>query len=465
MVEKKMSPRREALLEKQIHAADRLSPEQKDACALFCEAYKRFINSGKTERLAVAEAVALAEAKGFRPYGRGDALKPGDKVYRINRDKALMLAVIGRAGMADGANILAAHVDVPRIDLKTTPLYEDSELAFFKTHYYGGIKKFQWVAIPLALHGVIVLNTGETKTVSIGENPEDPVFTITDILPHLGQEQAKKTLSEAITGEGLNVLIGSLPEPEDEGENRVKLLVLGLLNEYYGVTEADLHSAELSLVPALPARDVGFDRSMIGAYGHDDRVCAYGALRALMDCGTPERTAVAALMDKEEIGSEGVTGMQSAFFDTFMEDLCEVFHTPLRACYEKSFCFSADVTAAFDPHFAEVYDKRNAPKLNYGIGICKYTGSRGKSGASDASAELLGRMRGILDRAGIPWQMAPMGKVDVGGGGTVAMYMANRNIDTLDAGVPTLSMHAPFEIVSKFDTYVTYLAMRAVLEH
>ena len=408
--------------------------------------------------------IALAETAGFRPYVRGMELKPGDKVYRSNRGKAVMLAVIGRKDLDQGVNIGAAHIDSPRLDLKQNPVYEADELAFFKTHYYGGIRKYQWVTIPLELHGVVALKGGNVVRVSVGNGEGDPLFTIDDLLPHLGAEQSKKTLGEAIPGESLNILIGSRPLADDEGSDRVKVAVLELLNRKYGIVEEDFISAELCAVPAFRASDIGFDRSMIGAYGHDDRVCAYAALAALLQLDTPERTAVCMLADKEEIGSEGVTGMKSASFDTFMADLCAAQGVLPRACYEKSFCLSADVTAAYDPNFADVYEKRNSAFVNYGMGLCKYTGARGKSGASDASAELVAYVRKVLDGAGVAWQMAELGKVDAGGGGTVAAYMAERNIDTLDAGVPVLSMHSPFETVGKLDCYMTYKGMKAVFE-
>ena len=408
--------------------------------------------------------IALAETAGFRPYVRGMELKPGDKVYQSNRGKAVMLAVIGRKDLDQGVNIGAAHIDSPRLDLKQNPVYEAEELAFFKTHYYGGIRKYQWVTIPLELHGVVALKGGNVVRVSVGNGEGDPLFTIDDLLPHLGAEQSKKPLGEAIPGESLNILIGSRPLADDEGSDRVKVAVLELLNRKYGIVEEDFISAELCAVPAFRASDIGFDRSMIGAYGHDDRVCAYAALAALLQLDTPERTAVCMLADKEEIGSEGVTGMKSASFDTFMADLCAAQGVLPRACYEKSFCLSADVTAAYDPNFADVYEKRNSAFVNYGMGLCKYTGARGKSGASDASAELVAYVRKVLDGAGVAWQMAELGKVDAGGGGTVAAYMAERNIDTLDAGVPVLSMHSPFETVGKLDCYMTYKGMKAVFE-
>ncbi len=443
---------------------DRMSAEEREAMTGYCEGYKAFLDTGKTERECVTEAVRQAQAQGFRPFVRGMALKAGDKVYQSNRGKMLLLAVIGEKGMGEGAQITAAHIDSPRLDLKPSPLYEDSELAYLKTHYYGGIRKYQWVTIPLELHGVVALKDGTVKTVAIGEGSE-PKLVVNDLLPHLGAEQNKKPLSEGITGEQLNILVGSEPI-EGEESDRVKLAVMKLLYEKYGFTEEDFISAELEAVPAQRATDIGLDHSMIGSYGHDDRVCAYAALKAMLDLDKiPEKTSVCILADKEEIGSVGVSGMQTAAFDAFMEDLCESQGVKLRVCLENSFCLSADVTAAYDPNFAEVYEKRNSARLNYGVGLCKYTGSRGKGGASDASAELVAYTRRIFDENGVVWQMAELGKVDAGGGGTVAAYMANRNIDTLDAGVPVLAMHAPFEVVAKLDCYMTYKAMKTVYEN
>ena len=450
--------RREALCYAPKNGYDRLTAEDEAALQRYCEDYKRFLDAGKTERECVSEAIRQAEAKGFRPFVRGMELKSGDKIYRSNRGKSLMLAVVGSRPLSEGVNIGAAHIDSPRLDLKPNPLYEDSELAYFKTHYYGGLRKYQWVSIPLELHGVVARKDGSVVEVAIG----DPLFTINDLLPHLGVEQSKKPLSEAIPAETLNILVGSRPFRDDEGAERVKLAVLDLLHQKYGITEEDFISAELEVVPAFRAVDIGFDRSLIGAYGHDDRVCAYAEFAALLELEIPSRTAVCILADKEEIGSEGVSGMQSAAFDTFMSDLCDSQKVPLKTCYEKSFCLSADVTAAYDPNYADVYEKRNSARINYGMGLCKYTGARGKSGASDASAEVVAYVRRILDEAGVFWQMAELGKVDAGGGGTVACFMANRDIDTLDAGVPVLAMHAPFETVSKLDCYMTYKGMKAV---
>ena len=434
-----------------------------EAMERYCTGYKAFLDAGKTERLCAAEAVRLAEEAGYRPYTRGMALEAGSKVWLCNRGKAVMLAHIGTKSLAEGIQLAAAHIDSPRLDLKPNPLYEDSELAYFKTHYYGGIRKYQWLTLPLALHGVVAMKDGSQITVRVGEDEGDPRLVITDLRPHLGAAQNQKPLAEAVPGETLNILLGSRPIGGEDESGRVKLAIMNLLYEKYGIVEDDLNSAELEAVPALKACDIGLDRSLIGAYGHDDRVCAYAALKALLDLTeTPEKTAVCILADKEEIGSDGVTGMQSAAFDTFIEDLCAAEDVPLRACFEKSFCLSADVTAAYDPNFPDVFEKRNEAQVNYGIGLCKYTGARGKSGASDADAETVAYVRRVLDEAGVLWQISELGKVDAGGGGTVAMYMANRNITTLDAGVPVLSMHAPFEVVSKMDCYQTYKAMGAI---
>ena len=394
------------------------------------------------------------------PYEPGMELHSGMKIYCSNRGKALMLAVIGRESLANGAVIAGAHVDCPRLDLKQNPLYESDELAFFKTHYYGGIKKYQWVAIPLELHGVVALKSGETVEVTVGRRAGEPRFVITDLLPHLAADQMKKTMAEGITGEGLNIIIGSVPYADEE-KDRVKLAVLSILNDCYGITEEDFLSAELCAVPAFDVSEIGFDRSLIGGYGHDDRSCAYAELKAIFSVENPRRTCVCILADKEEIGSEGVTGMQSAAFDTFMEDLCASQGVDLRRCYEKSFCLSADVCNAFDPNFPDVSEKRNDSKINYGMGICKFTGARGKYDTSDASAEVVGYIRKLFAENGVIWQMAELGKVDQGGGGTIAKFMANRNIDTIDAGVPVLSMHAPFEVVAKFDCYMTFKGVLA----
>ncbi len=457
-----MSELREKLMYNPKNGYDRLSAAEEAELEAYCADYRKFLDNGKTERLCVDYTIGLAEARGYVEYKAGMPLEPGAKVYVNNRGKGIMLAVIGKQSLASGANIGAAHTDAPRLDLKPNPLYEDSELAYLKTHHYGGIRKYQWVTVPLELHGVVVKADGTSVTVRIGDQPDDPQFVINDLLPHLGREQSKKPLGEAIPSESLNILVGTRPLKDEEGSDRVKLAVLKMLNEKYGMVEEDFISAELEAVPAMNARELGFDRSLIGSYGHDDRVCAYAELAALFDLDVPEHTAVCIFADKEEIGSEGVTGMLSEAFDWFMGHMCKTQGVDLRDCYAHSLCLSADVTAAYDPNFAEVYERRNSSFLNYGMALCKYTGSGGKGGASDASAELVGRIRKLFNDNGVMWQMAELGKTDAGGGGTVAKYMAQRNIDTLDAGVPVLAMHAPYETVSKLDCYMTYRGMKAI---
>ena len=452
---------RKNILYKPAHGYDRLTASEEAEMNAYCADYRHFLDISKTERECVDSAIALAEAKGYVEFCPGMELKPGTKVYFSNRSKAIMLAVVGEKPLSEGANIAAAHVDNPRLDLKQYPLYENEEMAFFKTHYYGGIKKYQWVVTPLALVGVVIRADGTSVDVSIGLNKGEPRFVITDLLPHLAGDQMKKNAGDFIPAESLNILLGTRPDKE-EGSDRVKLAVMKLLNEKYGITEADFLSAELCAVPADEITDIGLDRSLIGGFGHDDRVCAYSELLALLDTPNPEKTAVCLLVDKEEIGSEGTTGMLAQAFDRFMDDLCRSQGVNLYECYAHSFCFSADVCNAFDPNFPEVSDKRNNCKLNYGVGIMKFTGSRGKSGSNDAPAEVVGRVRRLLDGAGVAWQMGELGKVDQGGGGTVAKYTAQRDIDTIDAGVPVLSMHAPFEVISKADLYSTYAAVKAL---
>ena len=438
-----------------------LTEEQKAEMNAYCKRYAAFMDACKTEREATAWAVSTAEANGFKAMVPGMDIKPGDKVYYNNRDKSILLAVIGSESLAEGANICAAHVDSPRMDVKPHPLYEDSEIAYFKTHYYGGIKKYQWATIPLAIHGVVYRKDGSVVTVTIGEDENDPVVYVSDLLIHLSADQLQKTAAKVIEGEQLNVILGTEPL-QGEGSDLVKLHIMKWLNEKYGIIEADFHSAELTIVPAGKCRDVGLDRSLLGAYGHDDRVCAYAEIEPLLTMGTPKHTAVCILADKEEIGSVGISGMQSHAFEYFMEMLCDAQGVKLTQCFANSFCLSADVAPAFDPNFAEVSDRRNNCKLNNGVAVVKYTGSRGKGGASDASAEAMGHLRTTLDNAGVLWQIATLGKVDQGGGGTVAANMANRNIVTVDAGVPVISMHAPMEVVSKLDCYMTMLACKAV---
>ena len=455
---------RNALLYKPQNGLDRISAVEEAEMNDYCEQYKAFLDVSKTERECVVSAIRLAEAKGFKSYTPGMAVAPGDKLYYNNRGKAIMLMIIGQKPLSEGANIGAAHTDSPRLDLKPNPLYEDAELAYLKTHHYGGVRKYQWVTVPLELHGLVVRRDGSEVYVKIGDDPKDPQLVINDLLPHLGREQGKKPLNEAIPSETLNILVGSRPLRDDDGSDRVKVEVLRLLNEKYGITEEDFISAELEAVPAANARDIGFDRSLIGAYVHDDRVCAYAELAALLALDKSEKTAVCIFADKEEIGSEGVSGMQGDYFEYVMGSLCHSQGVGLRECLAHSFCLSADVTAAYDPNFSEVYERRNSAYANYGIGLCKYTGSGGKGGASDASAEVVGKIRKLFNDEGVIWQMAELGKTDAGGGGTVAKFMAKRNIDTLDAGVPILSMHAPFETVAKLDCYMTYRGMKAIFE-
>ena len=452
---------RESLLNTPKNGFARLLPAQKAEMEAYCKGYMAFMDACKTEREATAWTAAEAEKRGFKPFAPGMDAKPGDKIYLNNRNKSIILAVVGKEPLNKGANICAAHVDSPRMDLKPNPLYEDSEIAYLKTHYYGGIKKYQWPTVALALHGVVYRKDGTVVTVTVGEDENDPILVVSDLLIHLSGDQMKKTLSEGIAGEQLNVILGTEPL-EGEGSDLVKLNIMKLLNEKYGIVESDFLSAELTIVPAGKCREVGLARSLLGAYGHDDRVCAYAEIDALFRIDTPNKTAVCILADKEEIGSVGISGMQSQAFEYFMGALCDAQGVKLYECFANSFCLSADVSNAFDPNFAETCDRRNNSKLNYGVAICKYTGSRGKSGASDASAEAMGHVRTTLDNAGVIWQTATLGKVDQGGGGTVAAYMANRNIVTVDAGVPVLCMHAPMELVSKLDCYETMLACKAI---
>ena len=452
---------RESLLAAPKNGFTKLTAQQRDEMEAYAKRYMAFMDAAKTEREATAWAVAKAEELGFKPFTPGMAVNPGDKIYYNNRGKAIALAVVGTESMANGANICAAHVDSPRMDLKPNPLYEDGEIAYFKTHYYGGIKKYQWVTMPLALHGVICRKDGTTVTVTVGEDDNDPVLMISDLLPHLAANQMQETAGKVIKGEQLNVILGTEPI-EGEGSDLVKLNIMKLLNEKYGIIEADFLSAELSIVPAGRSREVGLDRSLIAAYGHDDRVCAFCELEALFTIPTPRKTAVCILADKEEIGSVGISGMQSAYFEHFMGGLCDGQGVKLEDCLANSFCLSADVSNAHDPNFPDVSCRMNNSKLNYGISIMKYTGSRGKGGASDASAEAMCHVRKTFEDNDVMWQIATLGKVDVGGGGTVAAYMANRNIVTVDAGVPVLSMHAPWELVSKLDCYMTMLGCKAI---
>lgn len=443
------------------NAGATLSDEDIAKADAFAEGYKKFLNEAKTEREATQVVLSQAKEKGFQEFVPGKKYEAGDKLYYVNRDKAIILAVIGKKGIDEGVKIAAAHIDSPRLDLKPNPLYESDEIALFKTHYYGGIKKYQWVAIPLALHGVIVKKDGTKVTVKIGEEECEPKFVISDILPHLGAEQAKRTLSEGISGEELNVIVGSRPFKSDEGSELVKLNILKLLNEKYGIVESDFLSAELEVVPAFKADDIGFDRSLIGSYGHDDRVCAYPAAMAAFDIEAPDYTVISVLTDKEETGSDGNTGLQSSYLKYFIAYLAKANGLEVYQVLSKSECLSADVNSAYDPTFNSVFEKNNTSYLNKGVVITKYTGARGKSGTSDASAEYMGKIRAMLDKANVVWQIGELGKVDAGGGGTVAKYIANLDIDVVDLGVPVLSMHAPYEVISKLDLYMAYKAFYA----
>jgi len=437
-----------------------LDENKKQEIFNYCQNYMNFLNCSKTEREIVKSAKEMAEAKGFKNIREYENLKAGDKVYYDNRGKSMYLAVIGENSIENGINIIGAHADSPRLDLKPNPLYEDTGLAYFKTHYYGGIKKYQWTTIPLALHGVIVKPNGEKIEVKIGEDETDPIFTITDLLPHLATEQMERKLKEGVKGEDLNLLIGSMPYGEDCGPNSVKLNIMKILNEKYGICEMDFVSSELELVPAFKARSMGFDSSMVAAYGQDDKVCVYASLTAILGLDTPKTTAVAIISDKEEIGSMGNTGMESHVFDTFISQILNKLGVNRPNLLDQVFCnskmLSADVDAAYDPIYANVFEKNNAGFLGRGIGLNKYTGARGKSGASDANAEFVAMVRNIFEKENVSYEFAELGRVDIGGGGTIAYILANKGVDVIDAGVPVLSMHAPYEVTSKFDIYEAY---------
>ncbi len=442
-----------------------LSGDKKALVMDFSSEYIEFLNRCRTERECTLFSEVLLKENGFVNIDEVDCLNPGDRVYFVNRKKAIYAAVIGDTMLEEGLNLVGAHIDSPRLDLKPNPLYESGGLALFKTHYYGGIKKYQWTAIPLLLRGVIVKSNGEVINIRIGDDKNDPIFTITDLLPHLARKQEKKTLGAGIAGEDLNVLVGSIPYEDKDISEKVKLNVLDILNKKYGITEKDFNSAELELVPAFEARSLGFDLSMIAGYGHDDRSCAYTTLRAIIDLKNPKRTSIALLADKEEIGSVGNTGMYSANFDVFIAKLLDKTGQNGYNVLEKTLCnskmLSSDVTSAADPTYSDVDDSYNAAYLGKGIALCKYTGSGGKSGASDASAEFVAKIRNILDKNNLVYQMSDMGKVDEGGGGTIAYILANKGVDVLDCGVPVLSMHAPYEVISKFDLYNAYEVYKA----
>ena len=432
------------------------NPKDIEKAMEFAEGYKTFLDHSKIERECVSYSVALAEKAGYKPFSRGIKAKTGDKFYYVNRGKNLYLVTIGKKPLNEGIHFNIAHIDSPRIDLKPNPLYETEELAYFKTHYYGGIKKYQWTTIPLALHGRIMLADGKAIDVDFGEKPGDPVLVITDLLPHLGRAQGERKLNEGIKGEELNILLGSLPVDDKEVKEAFKLRVLSILHDKYGITEKDFMRSELTLVPAQKAVDVGLDSSMVGAYGQDDKVCAYTALMAEFDCKKPEYTSLTALVDKEEIGSTGNTGMESDALLHFVEDLAECEGERVRDILRNSICLSSDVNAAYDPTFPDVYEKQNSSFFNHGPVLTKYTGVRGKGGSNDASAETMQKVIGYMEDAGVAWQIGELGKVDEGGGGTIAMFMGNMDVDTVDLGVAVLSMHAPFELTAKLDVYYTY---------
>lgn len=437
------------------------APEQVEEAAAFCEGYKAFLDEGKTERECVKKAVELLKAAGYAEFDTQGSYQPGDKVYYVNRNKAIIATTFGEKSVKEGIRMNGAHIDSPRLDLKPSPVYEKDDMALFKTHYYGGIRKYQWATIPLAMHGVIIKKNGEMVELNLGEKPGDPVFCITDLLPHLSAEQNERKLKDGIKGEELNIVIGSIPYTDDEVKEPVKLMALKLMNEQFGITEKDFLRAEVEFVPAHKASDVGFDRSMVGAYGQDDRICAYTALIAEIDTKNPTYTTMTILTDKEEIGSEGNTGLNSNYVGDYITYLAELEGVNPKEVFRNTICLSSDVNAAYDPTFASVYDPLNSSYVNKGCVLTKYTGARGKSGSNDASAELMAKVIGIMEKEGVYWQIGELGAVDVGGGGTIAKFVASMNIDVVDLGVPILSMHAPFELASKLDVLNTYRAFKS----
>ena len=457
---------KEKLFNKKENGWKNLDEEKKQEIFKLSDEYMAFLNKSKTEREFIKNAKKLADENGYTDIINKKDLKPGDKIYFINREKSMYLAIIGEQNIEEnGIHIIGSHVDSPRLDLKPNPLCEDGGMAYFKTHYYGGIKKYQWTTIPLSLHGVIVKTNGEKIQVNIGENETDPIFTITDLLPHLAQDQMEKKLKNGIDGEDLKLLIGSIPYDDEKTSEKVKLNILNILNQKYGITETDLMSAELELVPAFRARTLGFDESMVAAYGQDDKVCAYTSLAAMMKLDKVKNTAVCILSDKEEIGSMGNTGMESHMFDFFISEILNKLGINKPNLLDKIFCFSkmlsSDVDAGFDPIYASVSDTLNAGYLGRGIALNKYTGARGKSGASDANAEYVAWVRNVLEKNDIKYQITELGKVDIGGGGTIAYILANKGADVIDCGVPVLSMHAPYEVTSKYDIYAAYKTYEA----
>ena len=447
-----------------LYSAKPVAELQPDTVALaeeFCRGYKQFLNESKTEREAAALSIRMLQEAGYKPFEPGRRYEAGEKVYYDNRGKCVLAATIGREPLSAGIHMNMSHIDSPRLDLKQMPLYEDGGLALFKTHYYGGLRKYQWTAVPLALHGVLYKAGGEKVEFCVGEKDDDPVFCVTDLLPHLSREQNERTLRNGIRGEELNIVVGSLPIQEEGAKQKVKLFTMQLLNQQYGIVEKDFIRAEIEAVPAHKARDVGFDRALIGAYGHDDRVEAYPALLAEIEVQSPRFTTLCVLTDKEETGSNGTTGLRGDYVFHFIQQLCAAQDADYVACLMASKCLSSDVNAAFDPTFPEVNDRRNCAYAGKGVVLTKYTGSGGKSDTNDASAEMVAYIADLLDDAGVVWQIGELGKVDQGGGGTVAKFVAERNVDTIDIGVPVLSMHAPFELVAKTDVYMAYKAFAA----
>ncbi len=456
----------EALSYKRRNAYEVMGEAECSDMDALCNEYKSFLDAGKTERECVKESVRLAGEHGFKNLDEVSSLKAGDRVYKLNRGKNILLAVIGSEDITSGINLVGAHIDSPRLDLKQNPLYESCDTALLKTHYYGGIKKYQWTAIPLAMHGVVYTESGKKIELDIGESENDPVFCVTDLLPHLAADQMSKKMSEGIDGESLNILIGGVPVKSEDVSEKVKFAVLKHINERYGMTERDFQTAEIEVVPAFKARNVGLDESFIGAYGQDDRVCGFTTLKSILDLDAPKKTAMAILVDKEEIGSMGNTGAQSAFFNMAVAEIAEKLTgactvTQYNKIIENSVCMSSDVNAGVDPNYESVFEKKNASFCNGGVVLTKYTGARGKSGSSDASAELVARLAGIMADNNVLWQTGELGKVDQGGGGTIAQYVANLNMEVIDCGVPVLSMHSPFEITAKADVYMAYRAYMA----
>ncbi len=427
----------------------------------FAKGYKEFLDASKTERLAVDEIEKMALANGYLEFTPNKKYNSGDKVYLKNRGRSILMSTIGTKTVDNGTLIVASHIDAPRLDLKPVPVYENNEIAYFKTHYYGGVKRYQWAATPLALHGVVINSKGETIKISIGEDETDPVFVITDLLPHLAKDQAERKMRDVLKGEEMNIVIASIPYPDDEIKDAVKLAALEMMYNKYGIIERDFISAELEIVPAGKSRDVGLDRSFVGGYGQDDRVCAYTSLIAEIEAKNPALTTITMFADKEETGSSGVTGLKSDFLEHFITYLAQMQDVNHLTTLGNSICLSADVNACFDPTFPEVHDPKNACYANKGVVVTKYTGAGGKGGTNDAGAELVAKITNLLDEKGIAWQTGELGKVDQGGGGTVAQFVAAKNIDTIDIGVPILSMHAPFELASKLDIYSTYQAFVA----